>query len=674
MKKYFSALCVGLVIAGVFNGCSDDDFDNGQSGNKPSTGAIVNFTLNGASTRTVYDEENEYQINWTDYDQVRIYCAEAEDVKNADYSVTHVGEIDGHIGDDSYANLAYNENGLAWGSEETHNFYAVYPAGGEQVTVDEDGVATCEINQNQICTFPASPTDGNYKGTPDMSNAYMVANLSTTPVGEVSLTFKPIMTTLEVTVRGTNGNDNQGTITVTGLTIFSSHWGNRPEFQYNIANGTMVTPSGNRSQSIFVGVNQQGQAEGEDSFIDLQAGESITFTVFLPPMDINSQRQITVRPNVTGSYELSVAVGGNETSGGQVEYVASSKGKLTLPEWPSEEVTGNNWITPLDDDIYVQQLSIPGTHDAAAYETTGFNLGATQGQTLEQQFDMGIRAFDMRAAKYHITIFGIDIENEMWLWHGITQTSVSLRDAMDLFKQKLQENPKEFVILQFRHESEPAIGKKPEEWNDIYGVLDEYTDIIEPWRADLTIGDCRGNIVILTRDTYTDIEKAGLVSGWPDNTSVLESGNLAYIDDTTPYYVQDYYQYNRNNIFGDPDGSRKVGLFEDLLEVTKQFKDPNSTYFQQKAWALNHTSGYATSVWPPTEWTGTTDAYQSNANRVNPTIYSYLQNQTDFGPTGIVFMDWVGERAASVYTVYGDLLPQAIIDNNYRYTMLRKSN
>ena len=48
-----------------------------------------------------------------------------------------------------------------------------------------------------------------------------------------------------------------------------------------------------------------------------------------------------------------------------------------------------------------------------------------------------------------------------------------------------------------------------------------------------------------------------------------------------------------------------------------------------------------------------------------------MSKETVFGPTGIVFMDWVGTREASSYTVYGDLLPQAIIDHNYKYRMLR---
>ena len=37
-----------------------------------------------------------------------------------------------------------------------------------------------------------------------------------------------------------------------------------------------------------------------------------------------------------------------------------------------------------------------------------------------------------------------------------------------------------------------------------------------------------------------------------------------------------------------------------------------------------------------------------------------------------MIMDFVGARKSGNYTVYGDLCPQAIINNNYKYHMKRK--
>lgn len=87
---------------------------------------------------------------------------------------------------------------------------------------------------------------------------------------------------------------------------------------------------------------------------------------------------------------------------------------------------------------------------------------------------------------------------------------------------------------------------------------------------------------------------------------------------------------------------------------------------------VNHCSGYLGTV-------SIGDVYKALANRVNPEIYKYiLQQSTDaagnyksVGSIGIMLLDHVGNRTVksgtTTYTVYGDLLPQAIIDNNFRW-------
>lgn len=660
MKKYFNTLCIGLVIAGVLSGCSDDEFD-GQDGNKPSSGEKINFTLSDASTRTIYDDEDEYQINWADNDQVRIYCEEAEDVKQADYTVLKDET------NEEQGTLQYNGNGLAWGSEGTHNFYAVYPADNNKVNVS-NGIASFAVNQNQICTFPNEATNDNYMGSPDMTNAYMVAHLSTTPVDEVPLTFKPIMTTLQITLRGReNPNENQSFIAVTGLSIIRQVAQTEHEgyFQYDIANEQMASgsPVAQFTQTTFVGVSRTDSEGQQQTYIDLQPGESMTFTVFLPPFDINASNPITIRPNVAGSTELEVTVQGQTVDGQTLQFAASSKGKLTLPAWPAEEVTGNNWITPLDDNIYVQQLSIPGAHDAAANATSVGDAGRTQGLTLQEQFDLGIRAFDLRAAWR--VLGGYD---EMWLWHGVTTTDLSLANALQIFSDKLDEAPDEFVILQLRHEDEWAINKNTEAWYDgLYRSFTSYLNKIIAWRPDLTIGECRGKMIVLTRNDYNDRSLAGLISGWPDNdygVASISTGNSA----TCNYHVQDLYSYS----WVEDDGSEKINEFVQMMNVTMQFK--NESYRGSYPWAMNHISGYSSAL-----GIGTTQQYIWNAQNVALPIQQDISGTTNPGPLGMVMMDFAGMRVIpgwfGVYQyVNCDLLTQTIIDNNYRYTMLRKTS
>jgi len=656
MKREFLKIAfLATAMAGVFAACEKEDNNPGDG--KGSDKRLISFSVSEAKTKTAYDADDHWQINWVNGDQVRIFCNEAEDVKQSDYSIINIGGTDGK---QHKANLEAKTNGLAWGgNDDVHNFYAVYPADDSRVSVDAStGIATFTVNHNQFCTVQGNGAVNNhYSTTPDMKEAYMVANLSTTPVPDVALNFKPIMTTLEVTVQGASANGR--TVTLSGISIINKkatypgvHDG---KFKYDIVKKSMSEGA----ESATVETYHVGIKNGSDTWVDLQGGQSITLTVFLPPVAIDNDNQITIQVHATG--ELSAIIGGKVDKNGKETNIApSAKAKIALPNMP-ETKSGNNWITPLDDMIYVQQLSIPGTHDAAAYSTSLFNVGQTQTLDIEQQFELGIRAYDMRTAFMADGIFSQS--GKMWMWHGITDCGISLESVMTTLSNALKNNPGEFVILQFRHENElPAIYKRTKKWDEIYNVLHKFDSQIVQWRPDLIIKNCRGKFIIFTRDDYTNRTKAALASSYPSGSTF--TATLSNINGkSTNYYVQDYYQYDGDG------GAEKNNQIKALYETTRTFSDENSPYFIEKAWALNHTSGYdksATLIIP-----GTTSCYQKNASQVHKPIYDELINETVFGPTGIVFMDWVGTREASSYTVYGDLLPQAIIEHNYKYRMLR---
>lgn len=657
MKNKLYFLCTGLMFISIFNSCSDD-----MEGVKPTSGSEIGFSIVDSRSRTEYDPNNEFQINWSAGDKVRIYCEEAEDIKSADYEVIINGT------EKNKGNLKYLENGLKWGSEEKHTFYAIYPADDSKlIKKTSDGILTFNLNKNQYCTFEQDD-NGNYISTPDMTNAYMIAELSTNPVENVQLSFKPLMTTLQITVRGKN-DVNASTIALTGLNIINNNVKDKSAYQghfkYDLVNKKLINDlSTPFTQTIFVGIKMFVDKEGktiEQNYIDLAGGKSATFTVFLPPMMIDSNNQLTVRPSVAGDAELDVVIGGNDLGNGQVlTYPASSKGKLTLPEWPSD-ITGNNWITPLDGNIYVQQLSIPGTHDAGASTTNIADAGRTQSLNIEEQWNIGIRAFDIRTAFRKMT-------NSFWVFHGATITDYSLEQILTEITDKLIENPKEFAILQIRHEDEDVLGivKDPSRWNDIYDILFSRlatANKLVKWKPDLTIDECRGKIILLTRNDYNNRSYAGLITNWPDNTY----GEAQITNDeglNTNYLVQDYYKYT-------DDGSEKKTYFENLLKITNEFNKSDSQYFIKKMWALNHVSAYEGLL-------GGTNQYMQNAQNVVPHIYNMIEKS--IGPSGIVFMDYAGEREAPswwefrTFTMYGDLLPQSVINNNYRYYMLRKMN
>ena len=677
--KITSLFAAALLVAAGVSSCSDD---NGLQHTPAAVGDAINFGVGSVGTRTTYgtgDGEDQWQLYWNyDADSVRLFSNEANG-SGADYAVK---EDANHANDKKWGVLAAREGTqMTWGQGKgetgEHTFYATYPGSAAydlsvQKYGDDFAVFKCPINRSQKVNL-GTKTDGNYSTTADMREAFMVAsatgNRKTTD--KILFNFSPIMTTLEVTVSRSSADNTNTTCTLTGLQVIANvpeEAANSDYFYYKVPsskdgeaglcdeNGTLQdnTKSTSATTTTFVDI----QADTTNC-VELEPGESVTLTVFLPPM-----------VNMKG-VKLRVATAGTNSSQSVTATInsdipASSKKKIKLPAI-SGASDGNNWITNLNDKIYVQQLSIPGTHDAAACTTSLLNAGRTQTLTPEEQFNMGIRAFDLRAAyrEYQEDFFWR--KKEMWLYHGLTSTDFSLDDVLSMLKKKLTGDSKgEFVILQFRHESEGGVtwgnGKRIDKWNKIYDALKKYDDIIVQWKPDLTIGECRGKMIIFTRDDYENRTKAALITGFGDNNR--SEATLSCNGRSSVYYVQDYYNT------GDDGGKQKLQYLYGLYDTTWKFNQATNNF----PWALNHTSGYAEVL---LNINGTTQTYMKNASNVNNKFYQYVTSTKQIGPTGIVFMDFVGSRTVkylkTTYNVYGDLLPAAIIDQNYRCRLLRKN-
>ena len=483
-----------ILMAGTFVSCKEDELDPDKG---QHSGKEISFSISETKTKTAYDPDDNLQINWSTGDAVRIFCDEAEDVKQADYTVAQISK--------NTCKLAKNDKGLAWGgNDDVHNFYAVYPADDKTIASMVDGKVTINANLNQTCTL-GSKVGNMYETTPDMTNAIMVAKLSTKPSKTVDLTFKPIMTTLEVVVRGAE-NDNLAGVFIRGISISmdaSAFGASSKQFVYNLNTDELERDDATSTVNFFVGINT---SDGTNS-LHLDATQSVKLTAFLPPVSINDAHRIKIRVHATGATELVATIGSN------FEILQSAKSRITLPWITSKNQGNNNWITPLDDDIYVSQMSIPGTHDAATGDGTDFSIGKTQELTLDKQFELGIRAFDLRPAVS---------SGDIHIFHGAISTTYSWDNIMERFKYYLQNNPGEFIIILMRHETEAD--NTSSEWG---GLIEQKLDKLkndtnpatgESWtidfRPDLTIGEMRGKILFLCRDWTKYNESGPTVGGY----------------------------------------------------------------------------------------------------------------------------------------------------------------
>ncbi len=677
MKNYLYLL-LGAMCISVLSGCAEDDNLNSFA---PHKGKVISFGLSAKHTRTVYGNVNgdgNWPLYWENNDPITIYCAEAENAKSANYIVTPTNVT-------SNTGTITIENGsepLQWGGDtDTHNFYAVYPNN----IVVKDGIATFPINRNQ--TAKVTSTNGydqNVVATPDMSNAYMVAKMSTMPTDQsVNLEFKPIMTTLDIVITGASGGQNTADAArITGISISSTITTNlsasRDNFYYDINDGKITaefaTSSGTattQTENTFINlVDDKGNA----SYVDLANGKTLTITAFLPPMSTTVaaklKRQVKVRVHATGNKELVASIMTNDASSENwtTQLTPSAKRSINLPAIPKNtDVMGNNWITALDGNIYVSQMSIPGAHDAATGEEMATEIGdifaSTQEQTLQTQWNLGVRAFDLRPAihtKYdNVLGYGKD-NDELWLYHGMTRVDLSWTNAINTLKANLTENPGEFVIVLFRHEDESTLGKDTDE-NRFNTFMSNYInankDWIVDWKPDLTIDDSRGKIILISR--FEGRWNYGCFTGWNhDESGTTTTLRNADGSKSATVYVQDYYNPSSHDT--------KWNSIQTYLDITKTFHTDES---KVNHWAINHASGYVGS--------STSSTYCANAAAQNPNLISYITSDSWEGSTGIVLFDYVGASISNGLLtgdteVYGDIALQTIINNNYKYRMKRK--
>lgn len=757
MKKIIFGV---LAMATMFCGCSKDDIENLNS-NTDAKGAI-NFSI--GSTRTQYDSDDAWQLEWVSGDQIYIYSPqalsqdEAEEYLNGNYSLKN-GNGKGTKGTYSVTpkmdTLTYNsanvdididkegnqyesnylgilnaaENPLYWsaGTDGRHDFYAAYPANSSNVTdFTKDGIITFKYNTNQICKVGSDDVvaaGATAVAKPDMTNAYMVAAREDVSIPDASisdatidLAFKPIMTTLDITAQGADISTVQ--IDVTGITITTKLNGteglylnakNEICFDVNAKTGEIVTSGktymkGNLNTYISVvgSANNYVSLAGKTS--DAAQG-GLTVTAFLPPIALKSPNSdwttgtkfalhFAEDMNVEGENISNGVVSTSLKSGSSsVTIAASAKKKIALPVIETPIV--NNWMSLIDDDVYVSQLSIPGTHDAATV-----NCGASQGRTqlfsIAKQLEMGIRAFDLRPTIEANTFLG---QVTGWkttlstIYHGILNTGVTMEQVFTWFDEYLIKNPSEFVIVILRNETGDRyfanlLGNK--DHGSAYKTAminfltsnEVYQNRKVAFKPDLTVGEMRGGILILTRDQLdanSTIETAKTY--WNHGYTDQKSGEIKGTGNAGTIYVQDVYSQGQNDSSINDYLTAKITIVKSAMDYSAKFHTDEA---YKNTWMINHCSGY--------NGDGSaldamrTDAYTDNAESTNPQAYAYLMGTNEgtkkvVGSTGIVMLDYVGGRTTKVgniltttQTVYGDLMPQAIIDNNFKYTMKRKTN
>jgi 1-phosphatidylinositol phosphodiesterase len=169
------------------------------------------------------------------------------------------------------------------------------------------------------------------------------------------------------------------------------------------------------------------------------------------------------------------------------------------PLWAHEDSAYNNdswtglrlneWMTPLDDSLRLSELSIPGTHDTAAYSFGGQAV-ITQSMTIGDQLEAGIRVLDLRIGQGP-AIPNCD-ETEIYMFHAVVCQGTLFRDAVQEMKDFLAAHPGETIIARVQ-EDYKVFPLNLSEVTEILGSSYYDGDEVNP-----TLGDIRGKIYVLS--------------------------------------------------------------------------------------------------------------------------------------------------------------------------------
>lgn len=167
----------------------------------------------------------------------------------------------------------------------------------------------------------------------------------------------------------------------------------------------------------------------------------------------------------------------------------------------------SNWMSKIDDETPLSALSIPGTHDSAAFKSSVPFITTQRMNTLEQ-LNAGIRYFDIRC--------GI-VSDVVQMVHGRAVLGLRFDEMLDTMYAWLDAHPREALILQVKRDREEEDATKT--FPDL--IIETIAPKSKYWRVQSntpSIGEVRGKIQLFRRFTGRGLYAYGInVTRWQDN-------------------------------------------------------------------------------------------------------------------------------------------------------------
>jgi len=264
---------------------------------------------------------------------------------------------------------------------------------------------------------------------------------------------------------------------------------------------------------------------------------------------------------------------GNEDSGNEEilspMHLDCCSGDQPLPTYGHRD----NWMKDVDDELYLSEIAIPGSHDAGAdkHSTdvgTHWPWGITHDFGFINQAYIGVRWFDIRL-EYD--------DGNLNVHHAGYDLSKQFHDILDWSVGYVNTYPTEVIILMVKQENSSAsdtdFGNAVYEKIEQHGLQHFYLQNNVP-----QLGDVRGKVCIVRRFHNVINKDFGIEFSWADNATGLTSESYRETDGIG-LWAQDHYSLHTVST------GTKYDQYVHMVEKAHNEHNPN-TFF------LNFVSGH----------------------------------------------------------------------------------
>lgn len=304
----------------------------------------------------------------------------------------------------------------------------------------------------------------------------------------------------------------------------------------------------------------------------------------------------------------------------ELELIGYDMGKINTTvrsiDWTtySNYVDGPCWMKYVDDNKYLDELSIPGTHDSGTCSVDNdtepqSSQAKCQQDYIPTQLLEGIRYFDIRLGRN-------DENGDPGIDHGRCYLLkkdggfMHLSDVIGYFKTFLNENPSEALIMLVSRGNDEATDESVT--TAFAKVMADNPDLFYTSSRVPTLGEVRGKIVLLRRFRLDGDSVSGHTWGldlteWDDKIKAhSDSATMCLVQDArgfeaagetgdkepycTKVYAQDKYKLTGTDKLSWVDNALKETTGRTRNKVDVVDDDGANVPVQERCWSINYTS------------------------------------------------------------------------------------